>query len=523
MDAKLKPANYFRRFVAFIIDLALLIFCTVILYSSVTSTFLFDYLGGSKASQKMIEFTSQTNLFAIEYNEEGEPLSASYLSYAYNPQSTVSIDSSSQEVTIITQEDYGYKMYEKAIYDFWTGFYLEDDRLLPLTIDGEEVPKPSSLEDPLFKEYGKYLLEEFYGLPKLTESQLEQNWGEFSLTHENWEEELDEENGFYRYSLGEDGYIDFTLAPSLTSRAIEGLNGNSDSQWVSSLADFFNDGVGEGVYCALADWTIGSGSSPQTYYRNLYNEFNRYIYVAFAVAYAPFLLIFFYIIPVFMRDGRTLGKALTHLSVVSREGVRIKLWQRLTRPLMVFIFLSFAFLPSLAIGIMFIMLFALLDFMFMILHRSHKTFEDLATRTILIDARESLWFKNEEEAERYFASHPESKKKKEKTPEEIQLERELSILDSSTLFARKEEASKISSFDDFEAEMEEKHQARLEEILNKTSKKEEESEEKNGDIEEKPLTSNESDENPQKEMSSDEIMDNSFEDDSFLDEQNKDE
>lgn len=523
MDAKLKQPTYMRRFIAFLIDLILLVLCTVIVYSAFTSTFMVEALGGSTLDREMLNFAADTGLYSVEYDEEGNPLRLTtgnaYIVYEYNPQTSTSINSDGEEITIITQEDYGYLMYEDLMWNFWTGFYLEDDRMDPISAEGELVEKPLSTSDPNFVIYGRYFSQIFMGLPELTASQEEENWLEFSLTHDDWEEELQDSSGFYRYSLNEEGYVDYSLPPTLTERALEGLAGSSNSQWIASLTDhFFDASTYTGVYRDLADWTVGSHTySTQRYYLSRYSLLNQYIYYALLTAYLPFLLIFFYIIPVSTRDGRSIGKMLTHLSIVSKEAVRMKPYQRFLRPLTVLVILGLFLVPPTFIGFMLVMLFALLDFMFMVLHRSHKTFEDLLTGTVCINAHESLWFKNEEEAERYFASHPEVQEKKEKTPEEIILEKELSILDLSTLNLRREEASSISSFDEYEKDMEAKHQERLEAISSHaaSSSSMETKEEKEENAESISPSLDKKEENSPKEEEED------LEEDSFLDETNK--
>ncbi len=480
MDSKLKQAGYWRRTFAFLIDALFLTLCTVIVYANLTSTYLVSAMGGEKVNEEMLQYAYDTGLYNMEETEEGGYRFVNgngYLSYAAEPQSTTVSDSEGKEETVVTQEERGYLLYWDAMWSYWTGFFLEDERAVPLSEVDEEgnvadLSRPSGTDDPNFASYGRFFSQEFMGLPELSEVEEATNWHEYAATHEDWERNLSDTGmgqgkvGYYRYQVNEEGYVDYSLPPILTSVSEEGLSASQTSaQWSTALLNHFYDpDVGEGCYFDLADWAIGWGNSPQTYYRARYDALNRYASYALDVAYAPFLFLFFYLIPALMRDGKTLGKAILHIAVVKREGTRLGLKERLLRPLVVLAMLSLIFIPSLWLAFMFLMLVVLLDFMLMVLHRSHLTVEDMLFGTIVIDARESLWFRNEEERERYLAAHPEQRKSAPKTPEEEQLERELQILDLSTIDARREEARRMTSFDAFEEEQDRLHKERIDSI-----------------------------------------------------------
>lgn len=480
MDSKLKQAGYWRRTFAFLIDALFLILCTVIVYANLTSTYLISAMGGDKANEEMLQYAYDTGLYNMEETEEGGYRfkdGNGYLSYAAEPQSTTTSDSEGKEETVVTQEKRGYLLYWDAMWSYWTGFFLEDERAVPLSeMDAEgneiELPRPTGTDDPNFASYGRYFSQEFMGLPELSEVEEATNWREYAETHEDWERNLSDGGmgqgkvGYYRYSLNEEGFVDYSLPPVLTSASEEGLSSpQTSAQWSSALlGHFYDPDVGEGCYFDLADWAIGWGDSPQSYYRERYDAINDYASYALDVAYAPFLFLFFYLIPALMRDGKTLGKAILRIAVVKREGTRIGPKERLLRPLVVLAMLSLIFIPNLWLSLMFLMLVVLLDFMLMILHKSHLTVEDMIFGTIVIDARESLWFRSEEEKERYLAAHPERSKSAPKTPEEEQLEKELQILDLSTIDARREEARRMTSFDAFEEEQDRLHKERIESI-----------------------------------------------------------
>ena len=100
--------------------------------------------------------------------------------------------------------------------------------------------------------------------------------------------------------------------------------------------------------------------------------------------------------------------------------------------------------------------------------------EDMVAKSLVIDSKNSRYFKTAEDKENYFMRHPEM------APvivpvdmeENERIKRENAILDLSTLNKHREEARNMTSFDEFERMKDEEEKKRTEELRSKSTPKE---------------------------------------------------
>lgn len=154
---------------------------------------------------------------------------------------------------------------------------------------------------------------------------------------------------------------------------------------------------------------------------------NDYKYFAFFGTTLPLVItifiafvIFYFIIPLLFKNGETIGKKVMHICLVNKIGYRYNRLQLIPR---------FLFPMFLSVAVVFIMGFTiwpfiivsvclLISYLFVIFTKENKALHDYFAGTLVIDARESTWFKNideEERAERDVDEYVEQVKNREDT------------------------------------------------------------------------------------------------------------
>ena len=170
----------------------------------------------------------------------------------------------------------------------------------------------------------------------------------------------------------------------LTLRAVERSNLSESDQ--SLLTNFYTRAFND----ALADLaTFGP-------YVELAQQINQYFIEILAIAASVSLLVFYLLIPLLAKEGRTLGKLLLGLSVVNKDGYHIAWWQQLVR----FMGLSLTFV----LGIYTILGSILISYTFMIFTKNYRSLHDFVALTRVVDRKQSLLFKKEAQLLDYKAS-----------------------------------------------------------------------------------------------------------------------
>ena len=115
----------------------------------------------------------------------------------------------------------------------------------------------------------------------------------------------------------------------------------------------------------------------------------------------PSLLIFYVIIPLCSPFGRTLGKMILKLAVISTSGYIAKKWQIALRPLLMLIVCLFvSFINSLQLSIITAVAVALISFSLMMFTKSKQCAHDFVSKTMVIKSDGVTIYRNEEEFEK---------------------------------------------------------------------------------------------------------------------------
>lgn len=143
------------------------------------------------------------------------------------------------------------------------------------------------------------------------------------------------------------------------------------------------------------------------YYSDYYQQLNKNISrIQIFIFFPPYVLcfsIFFILIPIFFKNGETLGKKFGHLGFVTNEGYSIKKRQIVFRQIGLLLYVSFcAFivgfnlttsLATLGIGVF-------IYFVATFISKTKRSFLDYLCYTYLIDTKTSVWFDSPEAEEK---------------------------------------------------------------------------------------------------------------------------
>lgn len=108
------------------------------------------------------------------------------------------------------------------------------------------------------------------------------------------------------------------------------------------------------------------------------------------------------IAPLFFGHGRSIGKFLTKLAVVNKDGFKIKIWQVFVR------FLVFGIIET-ALNIYGFFIPLMLTSGILTITKNNRALHDLISGTFVVDAKESKIFNNYQDEEEYYKSSLEEK------------------------------------------------------------------------------------------------------------------
>ena len=204
--------------------------------------------------------------------------------------------------------------------------------------------------------------------------------------------------------------------------------------------------------------------SAQPHFTELQSSIGLKRYIAYLPSFILSPLIFYFIIPVLTKDGRTLGKLAAKTAVIGNDGYKASKINIVLHYAILTLIWEFLLIPSTMMGIMAMAFLLLIDYLSLILSKNHTSIHDKIARTLVIDAKESNWFKDTDEEEQFIKDNPDSSvagfyveenghlpgeeaAPVQETPHGLS---EDTILDLSTIGKARREAATITSFDEFE-------------------------------------------------------------------------
>lgn len=254
----------------------------------------------------------------------------------------------------------------------------------------------------------------------------------------------------------------YKVSPSLKADVQAKLDDASTKEsTASALLAYFRSASSSDTLYARSTTHFNSQPSVQ----NEILRMNTATYLALVPSIVISPLIFFFLIPVFSNNGRTLGKRIAGTAVIGANGYKAKKINIIFHYLIIMLEWELLLIPNLAIGMMAWLFINLIGFMVLVMSKNHQSVHDKIAQTLVIKAKDSIWFESEEAEKAYAEANPSSlvartlrEAEQENIPvgqrrmvvSDAQVLAEDQILDLSTINKRREEARAMTSFDEFE-------------------------------------------------------------------------
>ena len=122
-------------------------------------------------------------------------------------------------------------------------------------------------------------------------------------------------------------------------------------------------------------------------YRELAREINRYFIEILSIAFLMSGLLLYLMIPLLTKHTQTLGKLALGLSVVTKDGYILSLWQKVVR--------FIAIMVTFVLAIYTVFGSILISYTFMIFTKNYRSLHDFVSLTKVVDDKQSKIFNNE--------------------------------------------------------------------------------------------------------------------------------
>jgi len=441
VESTLIAASLWKRILAYLFDGFLAIGLGLLFYFALGNYVLASSLGQTGATKNIYKYYVDSGLLYGEKDPNGEYTSSpSVFLYTASGEK----DDSGSYIATPNQE-YGYQAYLDLVWNYYTGFLAgNDERVVAMK---KEDGTPYSQDD-----YYQYFNQTIIGLPSISDL------ADLSSDRKG-------EAKYFQYDLNEEGSaIDINAKPILQDNYLEKIaNQETKETTLKELLSYFlaydsSSSVSGLYYDAVMDLQGAREGSVQTYFTEQYTIISNASMVITFVCFLPFQFIFFFIIPLILKDGKTLGKLIFSLVVVRVDALRMKVMQQIIRSLILTLLGVILFALGTTIGVMLYMLLVVIDFCALSFSRFHQSLHDKACKTIVVDAKASVWFEEELAKEEYLASKG---TKGNSSYQELEMLRKIAeedaILDLSNIDRNRLEAKRMTSFDEFEKEKDAKY------------------------------------------------------------------
>ena len=359
MNKFLVEASPLKRIASYFIDLILVIAVGFVLFATLGQNVIAKALGANEASKNANDFAVSSGL---TYYPDGKDVPEIYRYEAK--------DSEGNE---------GYQKYFDKVWYYYTDFLDVAEKPVTDINDKIEVKKHPNGENFSSEDYLHYFFEEILGFTRDTAG----------------------DNKYFTYHRDGESIV-YTEMPRLNETYRAKVEAGDESALSELLAYFFheNSNGSTGVYVeAIKDLR----SEP--YYMN---EANRYAYAIWAtevITILPMVLALFFLIPLCLKDGRSLGKLFMGVEVVDIRGFRISTFQKIVRPIIVTLLHFLPFIPNVYLGMALYLFFAVASFLMMSIGKKRLNLHERITKTVVVDSKRSTVFSDEHEKSLYMEEY----------------------------------------------------------------------------------------------------------------------
>jgi len=321
---------------------------------------------------------------------------------------------------------YGYKTLEDKVWFYYTDFLVNDERC-------EFTAVTEKTEDNM----ATWVLQYLYGISST------------------------ENTSDYYEAATVEGVSSYTSRPVLKASVQEKVD-NEDTAVLSSLLKYYSSSDGTGIYLKAY-----SNLSTQPYFVKVQNTLDEIQYIAYAPFAGAGVIIFFVIIPLCTKDGKTIGKLALGLSVIDKDRKKAKKWQILIHYLVIVCWWTIILTVHSYIWMVFGIFLSIIDYMVRIINRNGQSLHDILAQTIVITSRGTEWerfnYKGGEEImnkeldsknnpsnqsweDKYVKKSISKSDDKEDTSD---VEEDTGVLNMDIINKRRDDIKKVTSFDDY--------------------------------------------------------------------------
>ena len=422
VSPNIKPAGYLRSLGGYSLDFLFTFLLMVVCYIAIGNTVMPKITNYAESTQQYASLVEQSHLADVV---DGVVKDISY--------DAVGKEGSGYE--------YGYKAYDERIFHYYfveVGQTAGRTEFAFLDTDGFETTISDKTSQAYKVEVGKWMYANVYKI-------LGNGEGKGDI--------------YFNLPATDEGYL---ASPILKAEAQAKLDDASTKQdMATKLLAFYRSATSSDTVYARS--TTHFNSQPRVMELTKKMSMTQYLALVPSIVIAPF--VFFFLIPIISPNGLTLGKRIVKTAVLGSDGYKAKKVNIVVHYMVILLEFELLLMPNIAIGLMLWMFTTLIDFMVLVMTKNHQSIHDKIARTLVVSAKDSIWFESAEAEESYAAANPSSLVAKTlasakgdnadqngrvMVATETQLEAEDQILDLSTINRRREEARRMTSFDAFE-------------------------------------------------------------------------
>lgn len=272
---------------------------------------------------------------------------------------------------------YPFQAYSDIVYGLYTNFYYENEQALILTLNGEAKALTEFADK---NAYLKFVGEEIFQIKN-------------------------DDTSLYSFALKEDSSIDYSKKPILNqnNETVKGLE-NADASkknasinalnafWVGESMAYANSGVYGKVFAAFFNH--------QPVYQSVLSKANNYIYYSHLIFRFSCPIIFIFLIPLIVPEGRSIGRLIAKTKVVTKEGEKAPKWRIAIHQGVILLFWLSGFIPNNYLFYSILGLLPFVEVMVLMGSKDNRTIHEKLAGTTTIEIEQPLGkAKKEREAE----------------------------------------------------------------------------------------------------------------------------
>ena len=399
-----------KAFVGFAVDF-FLSFALLMVGTFFISPFLQDALGANTSKQNMQTLLEDSRLFSVK--SDSSSLTWGYYFYGSGYENQLDKNGKIEKAYGGVDEayvgHYPYELYTDIIFSYYYSFSFNEGNLFV----GLDRNINSDIASFSVEDRGKYIGENIFGIKNDKES-------------------------YFAFDVDENNNPKYTAKPVLNMQnetVLTLFNEQTASVASAKLTSFFVHGgpLYDGVY----ELTCSNLQTYQPRFKDLKAEANNIIFVSnIPIRLIP-PMIFFLLIPLILRDGKTLGRLLANTAVIDVNGYSAKKDRILLHQLILYLPWLLSLLPYDVLAIITVVVVYFTMFLVINLTSSKRGIHELIAGTMTVNDLESSYFSSKEEYEEYVKTNPNSLEEPIKEYEEVEPE----VEDASSI--NKEEEAEI--------------------------------------------------------------------------------